>query len=247
VTITRSSAGQDIPVERVDQMVLAFQEQGFTHIPGLLTEHEVARYQEVALARIAGNSTFDSSIGLASSTDAWEHDEMLRRLAQDPWLGEFTERLAGIPMRVTGCEVLVKPPHVSLGQGPTLHDDMTFQAPGIRFSFNVWVALADVPVERGALTFLPGSHRREGPERVDGRNPDDLEYDESGTYLFTYWPALRWTPRVTVPLRAGDATVHHSRTAHQGGVNNTDEPRVSMLMTFIDAEADVQSWCTGSV
>lgn len=227
-------------------MVRAFGEEGFTHIPGLLTEHEVAQYREAALARIATNSTFDSSIGLESSTDAWE-DETLRRLPQDPWLGEFAERLSGIPMRVTGCEVLVKPPHVRLSQGPTLHDDMTFQAPGIQFSFNVWVALADVPVERGALTFLLGSHRREGPERVDGRDPDNLEYDETGTYLFTYWPALRWSRRVTVPLRAGDATVHHSRTAHQGGVNSTDEARISLLMTFVDAGADYQSWCRGSV
>lgn len=245
MTSTRPSAQR--PTGRIDQLVRAFRRHGFAHVPGLLTAPEVARYRAAALARIARSSTFDSGIGLESSTDAWERDETLRQLALDPWLGEFAERLSGVPMRVTSCEVLVKPPHVRLGQGPTLHDDLTFQAPGIRFSFNVWVALADVPVERGALTFLPGSHRRTGPERVDGRNADDLEYDETGTYLFTYWPALRWAPRVTVPLRAGDATVHHSRTAHQGGVNTTDEPRISMLMTFVDAEADYQSWCTGSV
>lgn len=228
-------------------MVRSFQEQGFAHIPGLLTEHEVTQYREAALARIAKSSAFDGSIGLQSSTDAWENDETLRRLPQDPWLGEFAKRLCGIPMRATSCEVLVKPPHLSLPQEPSLHDDVTFQAPDVKSSFNLWVALADVTVERGAMTFLPGSHRREGPERVDGRNPDDLEYDETGTYLFTYWPALRWWPRVTVPLRAGDATVHHSRTAHQGGANRTDEPRISILMTFVDAGAEYQPWCTGSV
>jgi ectoine hydroxylase-related dioxygenase (phytanoyl-CoA dioxygenase family) len=42
---------------------------------------------------------------------------------------------------------------------------------------------------------------------------------------------------VTVPLRAGDVTFHHRRTAHLAGANTTREARVSMLITFTDAEA----------
>jgi len=101
------------------------------------------------------------------------------------------------------------------------------------------VALVDVPVERGCLTFLPGSHRRGGPERIDitGLNLAALGREQARSYLFDHWPELRWTPRVTVPLRAGDVTFHHRRTAHSAGANHTPQDRVSMLITYTDADA----------
>lgn len=70
-----------------------------------------------------------------------------------------------MPLRVWGDEVLTKYPQDS---GPTArHDDMTFEALDTRISLNVWIALADVPVERGCLTFLSGLHRREEPDGID--------------------------------------------------------------------------------
>jgi hypothetical protein len=45
-----------------------------------------------------------------------------------------------------------------------------------------------IPVKRGCLTFLPGSHRRAGHERIDitGLNLADLVREETRSYLFDY-------------------------------------------------------------
>lgn len=210
-----------------------FWEQGFVHVPGLLTEPEVTRFRTAALDAVQQRSKEDEDFatGIVSTTDGWEGNATLRELALHPRIGATAERLAGMPLRVWGGEVLVKHPHQSATTG--LHDDLTFALLDSRLTFNTWIALVDVPVERGCLTFLPRSHRRDGPERVDLSE----QLKEPDAYLFTHWPQLRWSPRVTVPLRAGDATFHHSRTAHSAGVNTTEAARVSFLLTFTDADA----------
>ena len=39
---------------------------------------------------------------------------------------------------------------------------------------------------------------------------------------------------MTVPLKAGDCTFHHSRCAHMASPNRTDEPRVAHVIIFTD-------------
>lgn len=213
--------------------VTDFRESGFVHLPSLLTADEVTRFRAAAEEALATRSNTDEEFGtrIVATTDAWEHHPTLRELALHPRIGALAEQLAGMSLRVWGGEVLRKDPDHSAPTG--WHDDLTFALLDSRLIFNAWIALVDVPVERGCLTFLPGSHRRGGPERVElaehTADPDD--------YLFTRWPELRWSPRVTVPLQAGDATFHQARTAHYAGANTGDQPRLSFLVTFTDAEA----------
>lgn len=221
------------PEALAEPTVTAFRDEGFVHIPGLLTEEEGTRFRTAALDTIRGESTTmdEENTRIIATTDIWWKNETLRSLALHPRIGAIAEKLAGMPLRVWGGEVFVKEPRDS---GPTgLHDDMTFELLDSRLTFNAWIALVDVPVERGCMTFLSGSHRRPDPQRVD------LSEATCGpdSYMLTNWPQLRWSPRVTVPLRAGDATFHHSRTGHMAGANTSDEVRLSFIVTFTDAEA----------
>lgn len=214
-------------------LAAGFWEQGYVRAPGLLAESEVTRFRAAAFDAVEQRSRKDKDFGtgIVSTTDAWEHHPTLRELALHPRIGALAEQVAGMPLRVWGGEVLVKAPHENATTG--WHDDRTFSLLDSRLMLNVWIALDDVPVERGCLTFLPASHRREGPDRVDLTE----QYQDPDGYLFTHWPQLRWSERVAVPLRAGDATIHHNRTAHSAGANTTDEPRVSFLLSFTDADA----------
>ncbi|MBC8093316.1 MAG: phytanoyl-CoA dioxygenase family protein, partial [Pseudonocardia sp.] len=136
-----------------------------------------------------------------------------------PRVGAAAEQLAGVSLRLWGGEVIVKPPH---DDGPTVwHDDLTFLPLDTRLTLNAWIALVDVPVERGPLTFLAHSHDRPGPHRCDVT----AAVAHAHTYLFDQWPELRWSPRVTVPPRAGDVTFHQSRTGHRGNGNTSAETR----------------------
>jgi ectoine hydroxylase-related dioxygenase (phytanoyl-CoA dioxygenase family) len=215
----------------------AFQEHGFTCVRNLLSAEEISRYRDAALAvsELNGRQSGRGSGFLVSTTNRWQEKEDLGGLALHPRICAAAEKLTGMPLRIWDGQVLVKRPNDS---GPTMwHDDLTFaptNAPlDSRVTLNAWIALVDVPAERGCLTFLPGSHRRSGPHHVELnealQNPD--------SYLFGNWPQLTQNPRVTVPLRAGDVTFHHNRIGHASAGNSSDEVRVSFFITFTDAEA----------
>ncbi|HWF28207.1 MAG TPA: phytanoyl-CoA dioxygenase family protein [Mycobacterium sp.] len=216
-----------------------FREHGFVYVPQLLTEREALHYRTAALQAMSpdtGRTNDAPAVGLRTTIDAWQHNDTLRALALHPRIGALAERLAGMPVRVASGEVVVKGAHQS--RPTALHDDETCCGlPNSRISLNAWVALVDVPVERGCLTFLAGSQRRGGPERIDRPCVADSGRDDNDSYLYTEWPELRWTPRVTVPMHAGDVSFHHRRTAHSAGVNDTQHDRVSMVITFTDAAA----------
>jgi phytanoyl-CoA hydroxylase len=213
-----------------------FREHGFAQAPAVLTPDEVERFREASLAAIARQSKDDDpgQTRIVSTEHVWQHDEVLREFALHSHIGMLAERLAGMPLRVWRGDVLVKEPRRSARTN--LHDDVSFLPFDARVSLTAWVALVDVPVERGCMTFLPGSHRRSGPEKV---GVDEMGADPDG-YLFTHWPELRWNRQVTVPLRAGECTFHHGRTAHMAAANSTDSPRVSFVVSFVDADAVYQ-------
>lgn len=221
-----------------DQTVDDFHEHGFAHVPKLLTEWEVTRFRAAALDAHAEDAyltrRFMDRTGIISTEDGWEKNAVLRDFALHPRIGAAAERLAGMPLRVWGGEVLIKP--AGQATATPLHDDFTNELLNSRLTLTCWIALVDVPVERGSLSFLASSHRRGAPWRVDA---DEFEHNINA-YVFQHWPDLRWSRRVTVPLRAGDATFHHSRIAHLAGANTTDEARVSFTVTFTDAEATYQ-------
>ena len=47
--------------------------------------------------------------------------------------------------------------------------------------------------------------------------------------------ALTPSLKVTLPLRAGDCTFHHGRTAHMANANTTGENRYGFAIIYLDA------------
>ncbi|HEX6972404.1 MAG TPA: phytanoyl-CoA dioxygenase family protein, partial [Limnochordia bacterium] len=134
-------------------------------------------------------------------------------------------RLAGVPLRLWHDQVLIKQPQ---NQAPTeFHQDQPYwpHADALH-PISAWVALVDVPVERGCMSFIPGSFRRRDLAAQNLADPRSL---------FSLWPELEWEPRVTLPLQAGDCTFHHGRCAHMAGANQTDAARVAHVIIFTDA------------
>ena len=78
------------------------------------------------------------------------------------------------------------------------------------------------------MTFLPGSHDRTDLRAQDLGDPEDL---------FRLNPELVWSPRVTIPLKAGDCTFHNAYTGHGATPNLTDDPRIAHVVIWVDAAA----------
>ena len=139
----------------------------------------------------------------------------------------FAKRFAGI------ARDLMQTEHVRLW-----HDQALFKEPGGRITdahqdcsywpvnepqhtITMWLALTNVPKEKGCLYFYPNSNNPEQREYVDiFKNPHQPEF-------------LSNSEKVFVPLTAGDATFHSGLTFHGAGNNQTTEMRTAMTIIYI--------------
>ena len=51
--------------------------------------------------------------------------------------------------------------------------------------------------------------------------------------LFSIAPELEYAPKVTMPLKAGDATFHNGRMAHMATANQTEEWRIAHVIIYM--------------
>lgn len=205
--------------------IQSYRERGFVRIPRVLTTEEVARYRAAVEAYRAEHQTLSNQKVFAQYVDAWRRDATMAELTLNRRLAEIAERLAAVPLRLWHDQILIKEPHNEAAT--EFHQDRPYWPHASSHALTAWVALIDVPVERGCMTFIPGTQRR------TDLTPQDLHDQES---LVRMWPAVAWDERVTIPLRAGDCTFHHSFTAHHANSNATDEPRVAHAIIYTDAD-----------
>ncbi len=204
--------------------VRSYQQRGFARVRGIISPEEAEEYRLAALSVSERTQSLNQNAIFTQLVNVWQHDEVMRRLTLHPNVAAAAERLAGVSLRLWHDHILIKQPHNNAATH--FHQDQPYwphlDAPN---SISCWLALCDVPVERGCMTFLPGSHRQ-----------TDLGVQNLGDEksLFSISPELRWEERITVPLKAGDCTFHHSRCAHMATPNMTDEPRVAHVIIFMD-------------
>jgi ectoine hydroxylase-related dioxygenase (phytanoyl-CoA dioxygenase family) len=210
-----------------DELVARYRRDGVVAVRDHLSREAAADVADAALTLEDRIADYHQDATFTQLIDAWRVDERLRRVALDPALAAAAERLAGVPLRLWHDQVLIKPPH---NRKPTeFHQDQPYWPhAGARATITAWIALVDVPVERGCMTFIPGSQRR--------RDLPEQDLLDAGS-LFALAPDLIYEERLTYPLRAGSLTFHDGRTAHTANANATDEPRVAFAVIYIDAEA----------
>lgn len=226
---TTSGSGYGTTPDMVtEEMIAAYQRDGFIKIPGVITTEEAADFRAAALAvqhRLRDRALSNTSI-FTQLVNVWREDDLMRQLTLHPNVAGIAERLATVQLRLWHDQILIKQP----GTGSTateFHQDLPYwphaESP---HSLSAWIALGDVPAERGCMTFLPASHRLTTLAAQDLSDAHDL-FDKA--------PELAWYPRVTLPLRAGDCTFHHSLCAHMASPNRTDEARVAHIVIYTDA------------
>jgi ectoine hydroxylase-related dioxygenase (phytanoyl-CoA dioxygenase family) len=91
----------------------------------------------------------------------------------------------------------------------------------LQFSITMWIALTDVPLEKGCLYFYPRTNDPKLKEYVDiFKNPHQPKL-------------LKDSEKVFVPLKAGDATFHSGLIFHGAGSNQTKKMREAMTVIYI--------------
>lgn len=222
-TVSEARTHRTISRDVVDQ----YQRDGFTRIQNVISIEDAARFRDASLAaqeRLTDN--YGESKIFNQYVNQWREDPVLRELTLNPLIASVATQLAGIPLRLWHDQDLIKPPHN--GAATEYHQDAPYWPHGeSRHALSAWVALVDVPVERGCMTFIPGSQRLRDLRRQNLADSRDL---------FRVAPELQWDQRVTIPLRAGDCTFHNAYVAHTANANATDDPRVAHVNIYIDAD-----------
>ncbi|MEU8125486.1 phytanoyl-CoA dioxygenase family protein [Spirillospora sp. NPDC049024] len=209
-------------------LVSSYREHGFVRVRGVLGPEQVERFRAAAEAYLDAHrgDSLEKGGTFSQLVNVWQPDETLRDLTFDRRLGRIAEQLAGFPLRLWHDQMLVKEPHSNTAT--EFHQDRPYWPhAGDRLPLSAWIALVDVPPERGCMTFLPGTQDRSGLRAQDLHDADDL---------FAADPELRWIPRVTVPLRAGDCTFHSGYTGHMALPNSTDLARLAHVVIYMDAD-----------
>ena len=159
-------------------------------------------------------------------TEYAEIEQLCRRLA--PLVGELNGWKS---TRLWSDRVFIKPGRTFGSKETIWHQDV--KLPFDRRGFaTVWIAMMDIPAERGAMTFLNGSHRLGSLGAVSqmGEEPDLSEI-----LMQEDWPLVHGCGS-GAPLAAGDATLHMLYTFHRAGKNQTEEDRVALAISYFDAE-----------
>ena len=142
-------------------------------------------------------------------------------LGTTPALLDAIEDLIGPDIMLTISAVWVKN-----GNDPsftTWHQDSAYFGFEPLDVWGAWVGLTDSLTEHGCLRYKPGSHLKDEMDHVETWAEDNLlargqlipEFDETGV--------------VDAEVRAGEATLHHFRTAHSSMPNTTDRRRIGIL------------------
>jgi hypothetical protein len=149
-----------------------------------------------------------------------EQDDYFKALSQSAAMGRVASKLLrDRPVRWWSDAILCKVPSAEGGSRTPWHQDFPYLSTDRIGLMNVWVALVDIPPERGTMRFLNGSHKL-GPmgrviHRTDGKDLLDL------------FPWIEDEYELSAPnhLKPGDATIHDWMTVHAAPENSTDEPR----------------------
>ncbi|MCB9877127.1 MAG: phytanoyl-CoA dioxygenase family protein [Planctomycetes bacterium] len=234
---------EPLPTRR-DPLREAFERDGFVGPIEVLSAAEVVEVRDAVAAVIADLARLAPRLYEVERAHAERPDEVvchflggwlvhdrLRRLV-------FDERVVGPAARALGVETLwlfhdqvfAKPPrHPGVVPWHQDYSYWTRTAPAQHVTVNLM--LDDADERSGCLMFVPGSHRWPLLPKL----PFDAPLEAVRAHL----PASTVFAPVAVPLRAGQATLHHSHTLHGSGPNGSERWRRAAVLNFVGPDVRV--------
>jgi ectoine hydroxylase-related dioxygenase (phytanoyl-CoA dioxygenase family) len=229
-----------------DEEVAFYQANGWVKLDGLVSA-ELAAEMRDAVERTVLDADSEQAEGHISDSrrvhdradrrdwhfPARDHGlEPFRSLAYSREIGANAQRFVGreVPINYHADLLAVKMPEGHVASGPTgFHQDWV-NFPFDRSGFlTFWIALDEIPPERGSMRFLSRSQEA-GPLGKMGLL--------SGAQVTEYYPelAVRYELSPPLHLHAGDATVHNGLVVHGAPPNSTNHPRWAYIVSYHPAD-----------
>lgn len=213
-------------------------ENGYLHVPQVLTQEEARDYREEAhalirrLAETRGgedylNAAWGSSRALSDIPtrllhchNVQFHSGAFTRLICDPRLTDRIADLIGPNVQLHHTKLFIKPPEQ--GAPFPLHQDYPYFPHTKHTMLAAIFFFEDTPVERDCLCVVPKSQKL-------GPLP---HLPEGGWHLpIAQYPLDSAVP---IPVQIGDVVIFNYLTIHGSGINRTTEPRTTLLVQMRD-------------
>jgi hypothetical protein len=220
----------DLDVRPTDDDIAFFRDNGYLVVERLTTDVELEWLTQIFEEAIAGERVFEPGREPDQDGPAQIEQLIAPEVEYPELLGttyrrnalHFAAALLEVPESdlVTWSHMILKP---ALSNRPApWHQDEAYWQPELDYhAVAAWLPLHEVSVERGAMQFIPGSHR--GP-LLNHRHTGD----PTGNLLLA--DGVDATSAHACPLPAGGATFHHHRTLHFTEPNTTGRPRLAYPM-----------------
>jgi len=226
-----------------DAQVLAYQKDGYLLIEDFLSADELSIWRTAVTEAIEqrggrkmpyGDIKVGEDDGINKESDyygkvfdqllnLWQTNDKVKQIMLDEKLGKMAATLAGCSgIRIWHDQALIKRPWAN----PTSwHLDTPFWSFSDRRALSIWVALDDATYENGCLYFIPGScHETTFENPGIGKNMDAI---------FDFYPKLKSSRSVAVPMTAGSCSFHNGLTIHGAGANMTNGFRRAMTCAYM--------------
>lgn len=156
-------------------------------------------------------------------TNLWQRDETVREFVLDPRFGRLAAELLGVErVRLYHDQALVKEPR---GGRTPWHHDQHYWPLATDDTVTIWIPLADIDEDMGAMSFASGSHRDRDLGEIGISDESERHYER--LVAERAYPVFE-----SGAMRAGDCTFHYGRTIHSAGPN-LSETRAREVMTVI--------------
>ncbi|HEX6971539.1 MAG TPA: phytanoyl-CoA dioxygenase family protein [Limnochordia bacterium] len=217
------------------EQVEFYKENGYLLVPGLLTQEEAAFYRAECHALIERlkkvrnvEATWGSARKLAGAAETQLHhchdvqfySAAFSRLIVHEKLMQATACLLGPNIQLHHTKMFIKP--AEKGSPFPMHQDHPYFPHERHTMMAAILHFDDAPLEKGCVRVIPGSHKL-GPiphEREGGWHLSPEEY-----------PLEKATP---CPAKAGDVLFFSYLTIHGSGLNQSQEPRTTLLIQMRD-------------
>jgi ectoine hydroxylase-related dioxygenase (phytanoyl-CoA dioxygenase family) len=233
----RESPALDGEYGLADEVIDAYRRDGHVVVRALAAAAEVAAYRPriasaldaVTAARDPQGRLDDYGRLFTQVTNLWRLDDAVRAFVLSRRFAGVAARLMGVAgVRLYHDQALFKEPG---GEATPWHQDQYYWPLDTPHTVTMWMALVDIPLEMGPMSFASGSHRAE-------LHPGPISAEESAR-LAREIAARGFEVAPGQGLRAGDATFHSGRTLHAARPNRTARRREVMTVIYYEDGARV--------
>jgi phytanoyl-CoA hydroxylase len=241
-----------------DDLVLAFERDGFVNAGKLLTDAEVSELQtelEMVVHGVFVTRDYgplyahdlgrDSGLSHFQICGLWMKSEPFRRLIEHPRIVDAASRvMRSSVVQVWADTVQYKPPHN--GAHFQWHQDAPYHwstDPSDKL-LGAWVALDDADETSGCMWMVPGSHLWGEQEHHlwSYMNAKDVEaFRNVAPPPDSPRAAEQFRPAVPRIVRAGEVHFHHALTWHGSPMNTSSRPRRAYTIHYMPEGMTVAS------